>query len=268
MIATGFKDLFSLEAASYARFRPRYPEALFDFLAAAAPGRQLALDVGAGSGQAALALASRFALVVALEPSGRQLAEMVPAPGCRRVRSRAEALPVRDATVDLMVAAQAFHWFQPESFFAEARRLLRPAGVMSLISYQLPVTHPPVDALVQELYGLVDDYWEPERRLVEQGYRSVTAPFPEMVVPAFDMRQRWNLSALVGYLGTWSALGRYRQATGLDPMPALAGRLQAAWQAPAGGEREVSFPLVVRAFRWDQEAAARQQTDSPTAQDP
>jgi hypothetical protein len=59
-----FKDHFSARAAGYARFRPTYPDALFDWLAGLAPSRALAWDAGTGNGQAARALASRFERVL------------------------------------------------------------------------------------------------------------------------------------------------------------------------------------------------------------
>ena len=60
-----FKDHFSGHASGYASFRPRYPEALFDFVAALTPGRSLAWDCATGNGQAALGLAERFTRVIA-----------------------------------------------------------------------------------------------------------------------------------------------------------------------------------------------------------
>ena len=59
MSTSPFKDLFSLQAADYARFRPVYPPELYAWLAAQAPARQLAVDVGTGNGQAAIALLER-----------------------------------------------------------------------------------------------------------------------------------------------------------------------------------------------------------------
>ena len=250
----GFKDLFSAGAAGYARFRPRYPDRLFAHLAGVASGRRLAVDVGAGNGQAAAALGSHFDRVVACEPSAQQLGELEPRERLHPVRARAEWLPVAAGAADLVLAAQAFHWFQAEVFFAEAGRVLRAGGVVAIACYQLPVIGPAVDRVVHELYGVLDRYWEPERRLVEEGYRSVVAPFPELEVPDFEMEQRWSLLALAGFLGTWSPLARYRRAEGRDPLAAIGPRLEAAWREDAGpaagtGELSVVFPLKVRVFR-------------------
>ena len=69
MTTTKFKDLFSRQSADYARFRPTYPPVLFAWLAAQAPARRLAVDVGTGNGQAAVALAAHFERVIGVEPS-------------------------------------------------------------------------------------------------------------------------------------------------------------------------------------------------------
>ena len=69
-----FKDHFSRLAAHYASFRPRYPPALFDYLEECCPRRDCAWDCACGSGQATLALATRFAAVIATDASAAQLA--------------------------------------------------------------------------------------------------------------------------------------------------------------------------------------------------
>jgi SAM-dependent methyltransferase len=243
-----WKDLFSQKAADYARFRPTYPPELFAWLAALAPARELAVDVGAGNGQAAAVLAEHFARVIAVDPSAAQLANAPPHPRIEYRLGSAEATTVEHHAADLMIAAQAFHWFQQGPFFAEARRVLRPRGVLALWCYAVAEISPAVDEIVRELYvDYLDAYWEPERRLVEDGYRSVDVPFGEISTPAFDMRLRWSVEQLAGYLGTWSPLKRYIAEKGVDPLEAIVPKLIAAWgDAP---EREVRWPLSVRAFR-------------------
>ena len=64
-----FKDHFSGVSQDYAQFRPRYPAALFDFLASVAPERNLAWECACGSGQATIDLAGRFQRVIATDAS-------------------------------------------------------------------------------------------------------------------------------------------------------------------------------------------------------
>jgi 2-polyprenyl-3-methyl-5-hydroxy-6-metoxy-1,4-benzoquinol methylase len=73
-----FKDHFSTRSAEYAAYRPTYPRALVDFLADAAPGTELALDCGCGTGQLSVLLAERFARVVATDASAKQIENAEP----------------------------------------------------------------------------------------------------------------------------------------------------------------------------------------------
>jgi SAM-dependent methyltransferase len=152
-----------------------------------------------------------------------------------------------DNAADLLMAAQAFHWFESEPFYAEALRVLRPAGVLALVSYALSRITPEVDAVVDELYTSLDPYWEPERRIVEDGYASVRVPFAELPTPAFEMRSAWTVDDLIGYLGTWSALRKAQAAEGRDPLGDIGPQLATVWgESPRRG---AVWPLSVRAFR-------------------
>src|SRR5262249_52421729 len=107
---------------------------------------------------------------------------------------------------------------------------------------------PAVDAVIDELYeGYLGPYWEPERKLVEVGYRTVAFPFPEIAAPPFEMKLRWNRQDLVGYLGTWSPLQKYAEENGASALEAVRPALEKAWGG--NGAREVAWPLSVRAFR-------------------
>ena len=237
-----FKDLFSGHAADYARFRPSYPPELFAWLADVSPARDLAVDLGTGNGQAAVGLADHFERVIGIEPSAEQLANARPHPKVEYRVGPAEATGLTDGAADLLLAAQAFHWFQREPFFIEARRVLRPSGVLALVSYLHSRITPEVDAVVEELYASLDPYWEPERRLVEDGYAGVAVPFEELETPAFEMRSSWSVNDLIGYMGTWSALRKCMAAEGRDPLDDVRPRLVLAW----GGDGAQGRGLAAR----------------------
>jgi SAM-dependent methyltransferase len=245
-----FKDLFSAGSADYARFRPTYPAELFAWLASVAPDRRLAVDLATGNGQAALGLAPHFARVVALDASRDQLAAATPAANVVYDVAQAEATGLDAGGADLVTAAQAFHWFRQEPFFAEVRRVLRPSGVLAIWCYGVARITPEVDAVVTRLYGdVLGPYWEPERRMVEDGYRNVRFPFPEIAAPALELEVEWDLARLAGYLRTWSALKAYARDHGSDPLVALEEDLLSAWGEAS--TRPVRWSLTLRAFRRD-----------------
>jgi SAM-dependent methyltransferase len=244
-----FPDHFSAVAAQYAAHRPDYPRALFDWLADAAPSTRAAWDCGTGSGQAAVGLARRFESVFATDASAEQVAR---ARRHRRVAYRAapaESSGLPAGSVDCVTVAQALHWFDRERFWAEARRVLVPGGVLAAWCYLLFRVDAAVDAVVGRFYGdVVGPYWPPERALVEKGYATIAFPFEELPAPRFRMVKRWTLSQLEGYLTTWSAVRGYVAARGEDPLAALRPELSAAWGGPAR-VRRVVWDLEVRAGR-------------------
>jgi SAM-dependent methyltransferase len=242
-----FKDHFSAQAREYRRHRPEYPSALFEWLAARSPGRALALDVATGNGQGAVALAGWFERVIATEPSAAQLAAAPAHPRVEYRREAAEAISLGDGSVDLLVAAQAAHWFDWPRFLAEALRVLRPGGVLAFWTYGHCRVSPRIDRLVADFYrDVVGPYWPRERRHVEEGYRELRVGRPPIEPPDFEMASHWDVHAMFGYLDTWSAVRRARALTGRDPLALLAGPLASAW-----GEvtRDVRWPLAVRAHR-------------------
>jgi SAM-dependent methyltransferase len=245
-----FKDHFSRHARDYARFRPDYPEALYAFLAERSPGRSCAWDCATGSGQAALGLATRFDVVVATDASAGQLAQAAAHPRIAYAVALAEAAPLGNAGTDLVTVAQALHWFDLDRFYREARRVLRPRGVLAAWCYGLHRVTPGIDALVDRFYeDVLGPYWPPERRHIESGYRTLPFPFTELAVPSFSVERRWRLDEYLGYLGTWSAVQRYRAARGHDPLALLAVQLSRRWGAP-GERRRVAWSIHLRLGRY------------------
>ncbi len=247
-MSSDFKDLFSERPDAYARYRPTYPAAMFAWIAEHAPSRGLALDVATGNGQAALGLAEHFERVIGLDPSEAQLGSARAHPRVAYRVSRAEQLAADDASAAALVVAQALHWFDHAAFFREVRRVLAPGGLFAVSCYQISTITPELDAVVMDLYeAQLGAYWEPERKLVETGYRTIDFPFPELDVPAFDMHTTWSLDDLIGYLGTWSPLKRFKRERGFDPLAGTVPRLRAAWGDAA--ERAMRWPFSVRVFR-------------------
>lgn len=244
-----FKDHFSSDPGAYAAYRPAYPRELYTHLAGLCPGRRLAWDCATGSGQAAMGLVNHFDRVVATDASRSQIGHAAPRERVEYLVARAERPPFGDGVFDLVTVAQALHWFDIGLFFREAERVLRPGGIVAVWSYNLFRTTPPMDAVIDHLYhDVLGPYWPPERRLVQEGYRTVALPFDELPAPDCRMEAEQDVDQILNYLGTWSAVRRYVEKTGRDPLVPAAEALRSL--APGPGVRiPVRWPLVVRIGR-------------------
>ena len=244
-----FRDHFSGASHGYAQFRPGYPRELFEWIARQSPARRRVWDCGTGTGQAARGLAQFFDVVIATDASEAQLAEASPHPRVRYARTAAEAAGLATDSVDAVTVAQAVHWFDMPAFFREAGRVARPGGLVAVWTYGNPTIDPEIDAVVGPFYrDVVGPYWPPERRLIERLYADVHLPFEPVAAPDIPLRVPMTLESLSGYVDTWSAVQRYRAATGRDPMPGFIASLEKVWGDPAAA-RTTHWPTAVLAGR-------------------
>lgn len=244
-----FKDHFSSHADLYAQARPRYPDALFAWIAANAPAHDGVWDACCGNGQASIALADHFERVIATDPSSQQIGNAEKHPRIDYRVEPAERPTLDDHCVDAVTIAQALHWFDLPRFAAEVRRVARPRALFAAWSYAGCGVTPDVDAIIARLYhDTLGTYWPPERRLVDEGYASLELPFEPLETPTVEMRAAWNAQQLLAYLASWSAVQRYRAATGQDAVAAIAPALLAAWGDPQQ-TRAARWKLAVRAGR-------------------
>jgi SAM-dependent methyltransferase len=246
---SAFKDHFSGHAAGYARSRPGYPPALFAWLAAQSPSTERAWDCGTGSGQSAVGLARHFAEVVATDASAQQVRSAAPHPRVAYRVAPAEESGLEGASMDLVAVAQALHWFDVPRFWAEAGRVLKPGGLLAAWTYPLLRVSPGVDEVVRRFYtGPMEPYWPPERRLVDEEYRTIDFPWTAVEVPPFAIDLEWTIDELLDYVRTWSAVQAFSRRHGRDPVDDVAPAVAAAWGDPAA-RRAVHWPLAVRAVR-------------------
>lgn len=242
-----FKDHFSGHASTYASFRPGYPPELLDFVASLPRRHGLAWDCATGNGQAAVGLAERFARVIATDASAQQLSLAMPHPSVEYRQALAEESGLADGTVDLVTVATAVHWFDFDRFYAEVERVLAPGGALAVWAYNLVRVTPEVDVLVDRLARqIVGSYWPPERRWVDEEYRTLPFPFEEVTPPPLWIEEDWDFDRFVSYFSTWSSTARYREATGQDPVDLVREDLARAWGDPAQ-VRTVRWPVMMRA---------------------
>jgi SAM-dependent methyltransferase len=241
-----FKDHFSGHAGSYAAARPVYPESLFACLATLCTGHDIAWDCATGSGQAARSLAPFFDKVLATDASQEQIASAEAHPKIEFRVATAEDSGLDADSVDLITVAQALHWFDFDAFFAEACRVLKPGGVLAAWSYERTSLPPECKHIIEKAYTETKSYWPPERQLVENHYRDITMPMPEIPVESFEMRLDWTVEQMLAYMRTWSGTQRYQRAKGSDPIALFEQELRQAWGA---GKRDVRWPLTLKVGR-------------------
>jgi SAM-dependent methyltransferase len=252
-----FQDHFSRQAEQYARHRPRYPQSLYDYLAALAPARGLAWDCGTGNGQVALGLAEIFMAVIATDPSAEQIARAFPHPRIAYRVEQVEATSIQTHSVDLITAGTAIHWFDFDRYYAEVRRVGKPGAILAAWTYSFPVIQPEIDAWIERFYhNALGEYWPERIRYLEEQYKSLPFPFDEIMPPEFTMEARWDLDCLVGFLASWSATRRFTEEAGPLALEEHFKDLAGLW-GEAALQRKIRWPLFFRIGRLPE--------DSPSA---
>jgi SAM-dependent methyltransferase len=135
---------FADRASDYALYRPSYPAAAIDAALESLPtDRQLlAADIGAGTGISSRLLAERGIRVLAIEPNAAMREGAEPHPGVTFIDGSAEATGLDSESVDLVLCAQAFHWFKPQEALTEFWRILRPSGRLAFLVNERDSDHP------------------------------------------------------------------------------------------------------------------------------
>ncbi len=232
-------------AAEYREFRPGYPADLFASLAALPSHRSLAWDCGTGNGQAARGLAAYFDRVVATDASPQQLQQAAPCPNVEYLVACAESCPLPDSSVDLIVVAQALHWFDLDRFYGEVCRVGRPGSILAATCYYEPSVNGAVDAVLARYQEMVRSYWPAGREWVDAGYRTIPFPFDELPMDRRQLRLDTDLPRFLGYLNTWSASRAYLKANGHEPLDSFDADFATAW-GPAATVRTVTWQFNVR----------------------
>lgn len=208
----------------------------------------MAWDCATGNGQAARDLARYFRRVIATDASAEQIAHAQRVPNVEYRVAPAEVSGLVDQSIDVVTVAQALHWLDFDRFYDEVRRVTVAGGLIGVWSYGACHAGSDVEPWLREFeVETVGPYWNPGRRWVDEGYRTIPFPFEELPVPPFELRVRWSPSQLREYIGSWSAVAGYRRERGVDPVAPLMDRIENLW--PSGRVREVVWPLSVRVGR-------------------
>ena len=240
---------FRRQAATYRSARPVYPPELYAWVGEHAPGRRLVWDCGTGNGQAAVGLAEVFDEVVATNVAAEQIERAMRHERVRYAVASASSAPLGASSVDAVVAATAVHWFDRPAFWAEARRVLRPGGLVAVWAYGGHDAGERVGAVTKRFAAeVVGPFWSDRLDVLQGGYADLGMPFEPVEAPGFVASKRVDLAGYMGFLGSWSAAQRYRDAHGSEPLDRVRVDLEAAWGDPMAS-RVVTWDVFMKAGR-------------------
>src|SRR3954471_1919616 len=162
------KDNFSTQSEQYVKFRPTYPDKLYQFLWPLIETKDTAWDCATGNGQVAQELSKHFKGVYATDISENQIKNAIQRENIFYKVERAEQTSFRNKNFDLITVAQAIHWFDFEAFYKEVKRVIKPKGILTVIGYGLFSIDKDTDAVINRFYREVTGpYWDKERRFVD-----------------------------------------------------------------------------------------------------
>ncbi|QRM90263.1 methyltransferase domain-containing protein [Lacinutrix sp. WUR7] len=242
------KDNFSTESDKYAKYRPIYPEAFFDYLKSLMERKQIAWDCGTGNGQVAYKLAQSFDTVMASDLSQAQIDNASKSDNIYYTVQRAEKTNYADAIFDLIIVSQAIHWFDFDAFYKEVKRTLHPNGFLCVVGYGTIQMSGEIGKLIAHFYSdIIGSYWDEERKYLDENYQSIPFPFQEIETPTFINTLYWSLEHLIGYLNTWSSVKHFIDQNAYNPVDSLQLQLEKHWNSE--DLKEVKFPILLRIGR-------------------
>ena len=242
-----FTDNFSRQSETYQKYRPTYPRELFAYLSTLTKEHELAWDCGTGNGQSVIGLAEFYKTVYATDPSEQQIKHAMPHERVVYKVERAENCGLEDNAADLVTVAQAIHWFDFDLFYKEVKRVLKPDGIIAAWTYGLPIISPQIDQLIRHFHDeVVGEFWQTENKLVEQEYATIPFPFKSIPSPDFTMHKTMSFNDLLGLLNSWSAVQKFKEKTGFNPVDELGNELGKLW-GNTENVKEVAWKLVLKA---------------------
>ncbi|EFC46716.1 predicted protein [Naegleria gruberi] len=245
----------------YAKYRPTYPDELFEQIVALNCSKDQKklniLDVGCGSGQASFSLAKYAKLLVGVDPSENQIKQAKQKEsqsniqGCKfdfivgtdvnllecvnQLESFHQSTTCENQ-FDLIVVAQSLHWFNFETFFNNVSKMLAPNGVFAAWTYTLnsfegehgeTATNTLNNFYNEEMWK--PGYWAKERKYVDDEYRSIEQymPYPSNHKRlVLDYRKSMPLAAYISYISTWSSIESFGKKNGEEKKKQLLEKLK------------------------------------------
>jgi SAM-dependent methyltransferase len=236
-----FSDHFSSHAADYLKYRPTYPIELAQYLSTLTQTPSVAWDCGCGNGQLSTLLAEYFQRVIATDASAAQIHNAIPHPQVDYRCATAEQSSLENESVDLIMVAQAAHWFDLPKFYEEVQRVAKPQAIIALVTYNLMRISPQLDEIIDDFYeNILGNYWSPERRHVENNYVDLFFPFKRLPSPDLNITAELSCESVINYINTWSAIRPAKQQLGLLPFETFENKLKENW----------GDPMLKKTIRW------------------
>ena len=225
------KDKFSVQAEIYKKFRPVYPEKLYELILKATANRDVVWDCATGNGQVANVLSKYFNKVYATDISEQQLKHAIQCDNIIYSVQRAEHSTFSDQQFDLITVAQAMHWFDFDAFSKEANRVLKDDGTICVWGYGPLKMENKVGELVDKFYkDVVGPYWDDERKHIDEGYKNVKLNFKHIEIHnEFAIEEQWTIEQLQGYFDSWSSVQNYIAKNNINPVPDIMKEIAKVW---------------------------------------
>lgn len=239
---------FSKQAKLYAKYRPRYPEELYNFILKHLQQQKVAWDCATGSGQVADYLATHFDQVFANDISEEQLSYAPERTNITYLNTSAEHSGLPDNTFDLITIAQAIHWLNFDQFYNEVQRTARKKGLLAVIGYGMIRVSDTINPIIDELYEKAfGEYFNKNRTFLDQQYQTIPFPFEEISAPDFEINYQWSLDHLEGYFNSWSAIQKMKSEQDFNPADKTITKLKSTLLNT--DSIPVTFPIFLRMGR-------------------
>ena len=243
------KDLFSKQSDLYARYRPTYPNELYEYIFSFVKEKNIAWDCATGNGQAAVVLADHFKKVIATDISVAQIDKAIKKENIEYNVCAAESTPFEENTFDLVTVAQAYHWIKWNEFKKEVTRVCKPNAIIAVWMYYNHNTGDErITRVVHDFYeNVTKPYWDYERKYVEEKYSMVEFDYALLPVKTFESVLEWKREDLIGYISSWSAIQKFIKDNGHSPVPIIEDEIKKLW--PEGEVKKITFPIYLKLGR-------------------
>ena len=229
------KDYFSKQSDFYAKYRPKYPEELFEYLISLCKSKDLEWDCATGNGQAAISLSNYFKKIVATDFSNNQLSNAFQRVNIEYRLEKAEESTLETNSVDLITVATAIHWFNIPQFYKQTDRVLKPGGVLAVWGYGGCRVSTQLDEILNRFnFETLNNYWPPETKMNWiDNYRNLPFPYPLLGTPKFIATANYTFYDLLNYMLSWSGVQQYIKKHDQNPIDLVSEELKTKWGNPS-----------------------------------